>query len=373
MQKKPVILINAATVKIAGGLIVSFDLVKLLVESDNYELVLVCPDLKKFRRFKGSCQLIFTPSLLLRRIFRIWLDWVWLPKTIGQVRPDLLITLGNLPARSQCRQIMFNDNAFVTEKKLCSIPLHSGERLKHRLRKWMFLQRIRFLRLIVVQTQTELNKLLALPGFHLPAKVLPPLLPSHLTENTEIILLPGRRANAIRLACVSYYWSHKNLEILCEVLRLAHAQDLKLQIVFTLNEKKVRGGKNLVNNLQPWLNDNSAINVGNIPANRVMSLIDQCDGVILPSLVETFGLNCLETWYAEKTYFVSDLAYAREVCGNAAVYFNPLDASDILNKIVCTFGDDALLRSLKSEGQKKIANWNPKAEYLDLFQKFLAL
>ncbi len=371
MQKKQVILINAATVKIAGGLIVAFDMVKWLVEAGTYEIVVVCPDLKKFRRFESSCRLIFTPAHLLRRVFRLWLDWVWLPKTIRRVSPELIITLGNLPARSHFRQIMFNDNAFVTEKSLGSIPLQLGERVKHRLRKWMFLRRMRFLNLIVVQTHTELNKLLALPGFHLPAKVLSPLLPYHLHENHDTFPLPERSTPAIRLACVSYYWSHKNLEILSEVLNLAHKQQVALQIVFTLNEKKVRGGKKLVKKLQPWLNNGSAINVGNIAASRVIALIDQCDGVVLPSLVETFGLNCLEAWFAEKPYFVSDLAFAREVCGDAAVYFNPLDASDIVNKIVQTFGNEAIVKNLKAEGRKKITQWNHDAEYLELLQEIM--
>jgi glycosyltransferase involved in cell wall biosynthesis len=55
--------------------------------------------------------------------------------------------------------------------------------------------------------------------------------------------------------------------------------------------------------------------------------------LVLPSLYEGFGLPPLEAMAAGCPVAVSDISVLREVCGDAAAYFNPLDAADIAGRL----------------------------------------
>lgn len=370
--RKKVILINAATVKLAGGLVVSLDLIHLLAKSGAYKLVLLCPKIKSYVELPNAIQKVYTPNYLLKFYFRWVLDFIWLPERLQRTAPNLVLTLGNLPARTLLKQLMLNDNAFVTQKKLSEIPLSFSNKLKHGLRKYLFWKRLHFVDCLLVQTQTEVNRL---ESFNRPLpeiKKLAPLLPKHLTAKPDPKpFLPKQEEGVIRLLCLSYYWDHKNIDILKDVLELAKQKKEKLQIVFTLNEKKVKGGKHLVRSLNSFLTDGSAINVGNVKAEAITTLIDSCDGLILPSLLETYGLNSLEAWHGEKVFLVADRPYSREVCSDAAVFFDPNNAKEILNKILEVFYDRDKVDGLIAKGQKQLAKLPKSERYISVIEEAL--
>lgn len=372
MHTEKTIIINAATVKIAGGLVVTIDLIQLLNELTRYELIIISPSIKKFQKLPSTIEKIYTPDILLRPVLRWWLDFIWLPRMMRKYKPHLLITMGNLPARSRYPQLMLNDNAFVSQKNYAGIPLTRGERLKHAIRKKLFWSRMRYVNRLVVQTQTEKTRLESF-GRKLPKiEVIPPLIPSHLRLDRESdILLPRRKKGTIRLLCLSYYWKHKNIKILTKVLQLASDSNYPLQLVFTLNDKRVKGGKKLVRQLTPFIDNEHAINVGNIPGARVKSLIEQCDGLILPSIIETFGLNSLEAWHCNKPFFVADKPFAREVCQNAAKYFDPFDADAIFLAIKEVFSKEEVREKLILNGTSLIKNWDSSKKYLALITNSL--
>ena len=57
----------------------------------------------------------------------------------------------------------------------------------------------------------------------------------------------------------------------------------------------------------------------------------------------------------------SDLSICREICGEAAVYFNPLDPADLAEKIVLLKNQPGLRRRLGQYGRKRAEtefNWD---------------
>lgn len=57
------------------------------------------------------------------------------------------------------------------------------------------------------------------------------------------------------------------------------------------------------------------------------------DGLLMPSLSETVGLPMLEAIATGTPVIASDLAYAREICGPYALYFDPFSPHDLYNKL----------------------------------------
>src|SRR5690606_26690091 len=76
------------------------------------------------------------------------------------------------------------------------------------------------------------------------------------------------------------------------------------------------------------------VNLGSIPREHVYSVLAECDALIMPTLMETFGLPYVEALEAGCSILTSDRDFARAVCGDGAEYFEPTDPKDILAKIL---------------------------------------
>ena len=82
--------------------------------------------------------------------------------------------------------------------------------------------------------------------------------------------------------------------------------------------------------------DEVVINVGPVRMSNVPSLYNQCDGLLMPTLLESFSGTYVEAMYHRKTILTSRLDFAEDVCGAAAFYFNPLDENSILREMLNT-------------------------------------
>ncbi len=72
------------------------------------------------------------------------------------------------------------------------------------------------------------------------------------------------------------------------------------------------------------------------------------DLMVFPSLAESFGLGLVESMAAGCPIATANLPYAHDVCGNAAVYFDPNDSENIANTVVNIYKDEYALEKLKT-------------------------
>lgn len=86
--------------------------------------------------------------------------------------------------------------------------------------------------------------------------------------------------------------------------------------------------------------------------------------LVLPSLYEGFGLPPLEAMACGCPVIVSDIASLPEVCGDAAVYFDPFSPKDIAEKIILVLNDCDLRENMRIKGleRAKIFTWEKCAE-----------
>ena len=87
---------------------------------------------------------------------------------------------------------------------------------------------------------------------------------------------------------------------------------------------------------------------------------------VYPSLYEGFGIPPLEAMSCGTPTLVSDIPPIREVCGDAAVYANPLDEKDIAEKMALLISDTTLQKKLRSAGRErcKLFDWKESANVL---------
>lgn len=87
--------------------------------------------------------------------------------------------------------------------------------------------------------------------------------------------------------------------------------------------------------------------------------------LVIPSLMEGFGLPALETMANKCLVLASDIPALREICQGAAVYFNPYDIKDIFQKINSVYSNDKHhYGDLIDKGYKrsKLFSWRKMAE-----------
>lgn len=104
--------------------------------------------------------------------------------------------------------------------------------------------------------------------------------------------------------------------------------------------------------------------LGQVPYRDLLSLVGHADALIMPSLYEGFGLPPIEAMAAGVPVLVSTAASLPEICGDAALYFDPLREEEIAGCLVQIAGDAALRSTLREAGlrQSQKYDWDVCSE-----------
>lgn len=92
---------------------------------------------------------------------------------------------------------------------------------------------------------------------------------------------------------------------------------------------------------------------GPVSYSSLLSLVGHAEAMIMPSLYEGFGLPPVEAMAAGVPVAVAQAASLPEVCGDAALYFNPLVVDEIAQGLIQITQDAELRGKLVSKGVKQ--------------------
>lgn len=185
------------------------------------------------------------------------------------------------------------------------------------------------------------------------------------SRDNELIL--SKNSGDFRIVCICAYYTHKNLEILNKVIPLLKRDGLNnIKFILTIEDQ-------FFEKIFTSTAKTQIINIGPIDIKKCPQLYSECDASFLPTLLECFSANYPESMIMRKPILTSDLSFAKEICGNAALYFNPLNEMDIVDKIRELYTNKELYNKLIEEGEKRVKTY-PNAEkraenYLNICQK----
>jgi glycosyltransferase involved in cell wall biosynthesis len=115
-----------------------------------------------------------------------------------------------------------------------------------------------------------------------------------------------------------------------------------------------------------WLSDNiidrmkqsvfadDIIRTGKVPFRELPIWYQNARLFAFPSLYEGFGLPVLEAFAAGTPALLGNLSSLPEVGGDAALYVNPTDESDIAEKLCLLWEDDSLRDDLRRKGLERV-------------------
>lgn len=108
----------------------------------------------------------------------------------------------------------------------------------------------------------------------------------------------------------------------------------------------------------------SVKHVGYVSDAELRALYEHATGFVHPAYYEGFGLPPLEAMMCGCPVVTSEAASLPEVCGAAALYFDPHNPIDIAAKIQQLMQDEQLRRSLSQQGRERVRSftWRKCAE-----------
>lgn len=104
--------------------------------------------------------------------------------------------------------------------------------------------------------------------------------------------------------------------------------------------------------------DNRVHLTGHVEQKRLQQYFIHADALVFPSLYEGFGFPPLEAMACGCPVLVSNSASLPEVCGDAALFFNPSSPEDISAKISLLLEDSKLREELIQKGLKHVLKFS---------------
>lgn len=105
--------------------------------------------------------------------------------------------------------------------------------------------------------------------------------------------------------------------------------------------------------------------LGNRSYDRLPELYRQHDVFVFPSVSETFGHPMAEALSVGLPIVAADTALAREICGDAALYFEPFSSRDLCHRLTELDRDPALRSTLAERSRQRALHLYRWSDHVD--------
>ena len=357
------IVVNGVSAKSGGAATYIQNLVESVSRlGEDYEFVFCVPEGFAPRQPNGIGARFVESSVGRQSAWRrLWWDQVTLRALVRKEKADVLVSSSDfgllLPP---CKQVLLLRNALFFSR-LYMRQFLPRKSLRNRVDFWMrhWLVRLSVRRADVIVTATA----------------------SMLSEAREFVSVPPGKAvinpfgvplsrfrptvkasrEGFRLLHVSEYADYKNLGTLLEAMRiLARRDDGDAHLTTTADptqfpDVEIPGRDTDALLAREAVQTGNVTFVGGVPYSEISVLYTQSDAFIFPSLVESFGHPLVEAMASGLPVIASDIPVHREVCGEAALYFNPLDPEALADVVTQIRGNSALRMRMAITGRERAA------------------
>jgi glycosyltransferase involved in cell wall biosynthesis len=346
-------IIEALGLTAGGGKQLARDLVNHLPPDAGHRFVLLLPEEAEHGAPAGGhLKLIICPkprSLAARYHF---LNHI-VPALAQRERADALLCLGNFAPRSPVvpTAVLLHNAHFVCRNRTAEPSMTLRERLTRAYGRYA-LRRLHPKVHVIVQTPLMRDRVRReLPLHRSRISVIPNACDGAPDG-------PRRRISAggpFRFLCLTEYYTHKNLEVLPKALAiLPGLTSRRAQVVTTVAPGHHPAARRLVEAIERQGLEHQVVNLGPVSSEDLAAVYRACDALVLPTLLESFSRTYLEAMRFGLPILTSNRDFARSICGEAALYFDPLDAGSVARSMARVMTDPALRHRLAAEGSRRI-------------------
>lgn len=157
-----------------------------------------------------------------------------------------------------------------------------------------------------------------------------------------------RQDGNLKLLYVSVFYPHKDPVTLAEATKLLNDQGVATKTRITME----------AHDFKPWPSSRSeldaltskryadCVDIGRIEHQQLTDALKSYDAFVFPSMAETFGFPMVEAMRAGIPLVVSDIPIHREICGDAALYFELGNSEALAARIKDLDADPAMRQAL---------------------------
>jgi glycosyltransferase involved in cell wall biosynthesis len=359
------ILLNAANLSTGGGLHIGSTIIQSWLQRSSTLLILASPELTHLLRDARlpDQHWIAVPerpgrSLLARQAFRKLAD-----QTVRQFQPDSVFTvfgppLWRPPVPHLCG---FANGLYLPEQPVSPYGTKNTwlQRRRHQIRRKLLFSSLQHdTDALWVETENARQQLQAL----LPAKPIF-VVPNEVPEAFEATVFHVKEtvSTPLRVLLPAAGYSHKNFALLRVLLTLPEAHEM--QFLVTLPPADF-------DRLFP--DDPKPRNLGFLSAAELPHAYRQADVIFAPSLAEIYSATWLEAMAARRPLVCADIPEARDLCGNAALYFDGSDPRQALSVLKSLKSNPVLRVTQVRNGQSRLQALTPTYSRSDVLYQLLA-
>ena len=363
------IAINGTSSRAGGGKSILYNYLQLLDRSileDRYSLLTVDPDAFAWIT-NDRIQVVGLPTRYGDTIFSPLVHELLLDRILKRYQIDLVFNLADLVVRTKVKQVYLFDWPYaINPDSVVWNRMDRRDRLVRKIKLSLLRRRIRRPVVTIAQTpvaKEALERLYGLPNVAIVPNAVS--LDNLDTTAEKRFALPAGR----KLLYLTYYYPHKNLEILIDVAVRIRELGRDYRIILTIAANQHKNAARLLQEIRDRDLGEIIVNVGPVAMADVPSLYRSCDGLLMPTLLESFSGTYVEAMFHRIPIFTSDLDFAKGVCGDAACYFDPHDAHDIVTKLDTVFDDPSRSGSLMEAGRRVLASLPDWSHAFKLYQE----
>lgn len=120
------------------------------------------------------------------------------------------------------------------------------------------------------------------------------------------------------IICITANYLHKNFKIIPQIIEtLLKKNFINFKFIISLTKEQADFEAKY---------DQYVEFVGRVPLEELPDLYSKVDVVFMPTLLEVFSATYLEAMFMKKPLISTDLSFARDICGDSALFFDPESA-----------------------------------------------
>jgi glycosyltransferase involved in cell wall biosynthesis len=363
--------INALAATAGGGLTYVRNVLPLLATAPVRATVLISPSLRQ--EFSHPPKVDFL-ELNASAIRRFWYEQSTMPKLIRQCGTDVLLSTGNFAVRkSPVPQVLLSRNSIYTSRDYFRDLTHRHEYrmlADTYLRAMLAKRSIQWADVTVAPSEafaadlkrwTGADVVCIHHGFDPQA-----FARSSTPLSAEVEAKLDAAKGALKLLFVSHYNYYRNFETLIQALPfLRHTfreRGVRLLLTCQLKRDKNPGAyhpESAASLIKTLGVSDMVVELGTIPYEQLHHVYSRSDIYVTPAYTETFAHPVVEAMSSELPVAASDIPVHREICGQAAIYFDRFSAPDLAESVVRIAGSPEAMKRMAQSGsqQSQIFSW----------------
>ncbi len=270
-----------------------------------------------------------------------------LPRIAKRIGLDGIVSFANIGSpHPRIPQVVFCQQ-FLALTNLSKVRRSAGDNIRLWFLRWAILKGARSSEAVVVQTEVMRAAMLRLmPELETKVFIVPSgVAEKPLPETVRPRISDALAAGAPRFLYASAFYPHKNHRNLITAFAEVRKKFPRATLLLTIEPQKEL--EELARCLSLTAN---VLYLGDLSQSEIWFAYRHVDVAVYPSGFESFGMPIAEALVAGCPIAASDLPYAHEVAGDAAVYFDPGKPEEIANVLNSVVADNPHRAELVKKG-----------------------